>query len=103
MASKTKFRRGKRKITIPLAIVAGFIPLAMNLKDGYDVKGWSGVTDRLPGVFGVPTEPGQTSGWAVMQQRGVPAIAGGFIAHYLAQKLGLNRMIAQAGIPLIRI
>ena len=102
MAKKNKANRAKRKMTIPLAIVGGFVPLTLNLIDGYKVKGVSGVLDRLPGVFGVETD-GTFVGWSVMQKRGVPAIAGGFLAHYLAQKLGINRMIAQAGIPLIRI
>ena len=36
-------------------------------------------------------------------QAGGPAIWAGFGVHYAAQKLGLNRMIARAGIPFIRI
>src|ERR1035437_9553702 len=97
-------RRGIRrrtKATLPLGIVAGFLPLIFSpdgLVAGYRVDGFNGFSNRLPGILGVETN-GEFVGWSVMKRRGVPAIAIGFAAHWLAGKTGLNRALGRAKIP----
>lgn len=95
-------KRSKAKFTIPVALVAGFFPLVANLNAGYKVAGVKGVADRLPGLVGIGTD-GKWQGLSVMNERGTTAIVMGFVVHWLAGKFGLNRMIARAGVPFIRI
>lgn len=103
MATKLKRRHGKRKMTIPLAIVGGFIPLAVDV--GTQIQGGSWkqafwvVEHNLTGINQWNGSKFDTQGFS----HGLYPIAAGFGIHWLAQKLGINRMIAGSGIPLIRI
>lgn len=110
MAKKTKsravvkYRKPKRrrshKMTIPLAVVAGFVPPAVGLwnrrgsateMSNYLLQGFTGMT------------PG-TNTWNVNNLRlGLMPVVAGFIAHMVAGKLGVNRVLSRANIPLIRI
>ena len=95
----------KKQFTIPLAIVAGFLPM------GFDA--WNNRTDQgglaksiyhsaSGALIGYDTV-GRKFSMLNWKQAGGPAIWAGFGVHYAAQKLGLNRMIARAGIPFLRI
>lgn len=103
--SKSRSRGGKRKLTIPLAIVAGFIPAisdVMNTRDQYG--GLLGAIKHTgAGLIGYDTNNGNFVGWRQAKAAGAGGILVGLAVHFGAQKLGINRMIAQAGIPVIRI
>ena len=100
-------RRSKAGFKLPLAVVAGFTPLAYKM--------WSGFKSTDPnygGIFGAFREGAQqfgidpvTGGGVNFAQtaRGLTPIVAGFLIHKLASKLGINRAIAQAGIPFVRI
>lgn len=96
--------RRAKKTTIPLAVVAGFAPL------GYDI--YKTVTTAGMGAGQIPhtlawhlggynTWDGSFSFSRLMQ--GWTPILAGFLAHKVAGKLGVNRMLASAGVPLLRI
>lgn len=98
-ASRPKFRR-KQKFTLPVAVVSGFIPAAVGVWNrrsspteigNYLQAGFTGIT---PGT-------GQFN-FANLRSGLIPVV-GGFMVHLLASKLGVNRAIARAGIPLVRI
>lgn len=95
----------KRKVTIPLAIVAGFIPAINDVRtttnSAFPV--WDAAMHTGAGLLGWDTIGKKFVGWTQMRAAGTPGIIMGFAAHWLAQKLGLNRMIARAGIPWVRI
>jgi hypothetical protein len=94
----------KKKFTIPLAIVAGFIPAVANAHRYASTYGWPQSIMRAGGgLIGYDTITGHYDGWSRMQESGTPQIAIGFFVHFLASRLGVNRMIAQAGIPIIRL
>lgn len=91
------FRRA-RKMTLPVAVVAGFMPAVVGVWNrrnsvteigNYLQSGFTGVSN---GQFN----------FANLRQGLIP-VAAGFIAHMVAGRLGINRAIAQARIPLIRI
>lgn len=98
---KKKRGRGRKQFTLPLAVVAGLAPAAIDLWD-----------HRNAGAQGFMAEVGRIfTGWdywsaswnpALMRWGTIPIVAGGLI-HMGANKLGLNRMIARAGVPFIRI
>ncbi len=94
-------RRGHRaKFTVPIAVIGGFAPLVMGMWNrrsqpqevarfltvattGYDYVG-----HRWTGEF-----LGQGAG----------SILAGFLVHSIANKVGINRALAKAGVPLFRI
>jgi len=89
-------------MTIPLAAVAGFVPLASFAYDGWKVGGFDNagrrIAQRLTGIDSTTHEfiwQELMSGWG-------PILVGIF-AHKAANKLGINRMLASAGIPLLRL
>lgn len=97
--AKSKGRRRPR-MTIPMAVVGGFVPTAIGVWarrenpteiGAFLQRGWTGV-EPSTGKFNL----------ANLRLGAVPVLAG-FIVHILASKFGVNRAIARAGIPLIRI
>lgn len=104
--SRPKRRHGRPKATLSLGILAGLAPTAAFAYDGFKVGGDQGgiveaahrVTMRLTGYEwkgGVWSAAEFTKGW-------VPLLVGAFV-HKTANRFGVNRMIARAGIPLLRI
>jgi len=92
--------RARAKMTIPLAVVAGFVPAAVGV--------WSrrssgqAVADYLQAGFtGITPGTGQ---FAIANLRsGLLPVIAGFGVHLVASRLGINRAIARARIPLLRI
>jgi hypothetical protein len=97
-----KRHHSKAKMTIPLAIVAGFVPLASNAWTRFQREGIAGLGRELPAdLIGIdPTSGVWNMKWLM---RGTVPILGGFVIHKLAGKLGINRALGKAGIPFIRI
>jgi hypothetical protein len=103
----------RAKMTIPLAIVAGFAPgIIDTIKNGMKY-GWvqgsdSGLTTLLGDYTGVQTYDAQRvynqGAWSTWRLKyGLYPMLGGFAAHWLASKFGINRMLARSRIPFIRI
>lgn len=105
---KTVYRKGKRKVrhgrkmTLSLAVVSGLsVPVVgayTNFKSGGIQNAMYGLTASMTGY-----NPGNGT-FAVSNMRFglVPVMIGAFV-HKLAGTLGVNRAIAAAGIPFIRI
>ena len=95
-----KHSHKKPGMTIPLAVVAGLaVPTITMINSAGD---WQ---NKLNGMFAWLTGYNPNTGhWNVTPMRyGAMPIALGFIAHKIAGKLGVNRAIAAAGIPFVRI
>lgn len=100
MARTKKKTRRSKSMTMPLAVVAGFAPLVvgtMNTAGGLEAKTWY-MTQALTGY---DTRQGQW--WAPNLLKGAVPIMAGFAAHKVASKLGINRALAAARIPFVRI
>lgn len=104
-AFRRPFRpRGKPKFTIPLAAVAGFAPLGMAIYD--DIKTGNGISD-------IPyTLSASLTGYNMVSKKweprnlmvGLIPIGLGLAVHkFIGGTLGVNRMLARSGIPVIRI
>lgn len=106
VARRRRSRRGG--FTLPLAVVAGFAPLAMDMWNvGYQRKDQPG--GRIGGMlhmaaldlaaYNTDTKSFDSNhlgtGWG--------AITLGFLAHKVANLLGVNRALARAKVPFIRI
>jgi hypothetical protein len=94
--------RSKAGFTLPLAVIAGFAPLATNgLRDysqgGLELLG-TGLTWRLTG-YNMLSKKFDASGFAT----GLGPILLGLLVHKLAGKVGINRALSSAGVPFLRV
>jgi len=104
VAAKKKVHRRKKQVTIPLAVVAGFMPatfrLSSDLTEVGTVKSFARVASRIFTGF----DPGVPGKWEFrpMMQGTVPVLFG-FLASRVATMVGVNRVIGRMGIPFLRI
>lgn len=100
-ANRGKSRR-RAKTTIPVAVIAGFMPLAGRAITGYQGNGLYGVGDGiLSGLTGYSTFDKK---WHPdIMAANVGPIVAGFAVHWAAGKFGINRALARAGVPLLRL
>jgi len=96
---KGKYRR-QRKTTLPLAIIGGMLPVAAGVwarrSSGTEIANYlqAGFTGITPG----------TGTFNIANLRlGIFPIMTGFIVHAIAGRLGANRALGRARLPLIRI
>ena len=91
----------KAKPTLSLGIVAGFIPPGVTLYNEARKGMGNFAYSASKMLTGYESDTGK---WSPRNM--IPAYApifGGFLAHMVASKLGINRMIARSGIPFVRI
>lgn len=105
----------KKKFTLPLAVVAGFVPVTANTYAHYKGYGLTGhdsaASEFVRTMTGVDPWGAQTvdtglnrKGFQPWQlSYGLVPVVTGVIIHKVAGYLGINRAIAQAGVPVIRI
>ena len=102
--AKTKVVRRRRNggIKIPLALIGGFLPYLNFLREGHKDAGWDGVMKRAPQIVGYS---GYTKKWSFNNfiTSGAPGLLIGAIIHKVASRFGVNRAIANMGVPFIRI
>ena len=102
MATKQKRHHKKPGITIPLAVVAGFLPIGLDVGQQIKNGDWNEAGNvMVHNLLGINrwNNKWDTQGFS----HGLYPIAAGFGVHWLASKLGVNRAIAKAHIPFIRI
>lgn len=90
--------RSKPKMTIPLSVVAGFVPLAVGVWNRR--SSGQAVADYLQSSF-TGVSNGQFN-FANLKTGLLPIVAG-FAVHKMAGAFGINKAIARARIPFIRI
>jgi len=101
--AKAKQKRKKPQMTMPLAVVAGFLPPARTIwlesGRGQSIEGGVGAASRI--FLGYDSN---MSRWDFRQlQYGFGPILMGFGIHRVATMVGINRALAAARIPFIRI
>jgi hypothetical protein len=103
---RTVYRKAKKhfhkKPTVSMAILGGFsVPVIQAVKVyqyAGPVNAFSNFTQNMTGF--VPTTGKFNAGY---MKQGLLPVCAGVLVHKVAGMLGINRMIAQAGIPLFRI
>jgi len=116
MATATKALRRRRRpsfvrhvghrakhMTLPLAIIGGFVPMGVDLISAYKVGGVEAALGHVS-LCTTGYDPSDSK-WKPMfavQKLYGPLLLGA-IVHKAANRLGINRMIASMGIPLIRV
>ncbi|GAI69904.1 unnamed protein product [marine sediment metagenome] len=99
-------RRAGRKrggLTLPLAVIGGFVPALCDLRAAYKFGGFPCALEHVSLC---------TTGYDPYDGKWKPGFAAeklygplflGVVVHKLAGRLGINRLIAQTGIPFFRI
>lgn len=96
--------RGHRaaKFTLPVAVVAGFLPLTMRTVAGWKEGGLEGASHQL--IMGTTGYDHREQKWRFpAMAQGLGPILAGIFVHKAASRIGINRAIARAGVPFIRI
>lgn len=113
--ARRKKKRGKRGFTVPLSIVAPIVAIPfVPSKEGWaspledaQKKNWKAVGAHLVNGFQPFFEvqdPNTFKGnFGFHIPRYIAMLTGGVLTHMVASKLGINRAIGRAGVPVIRV
>jgi len=89
-------------MTVPVAVLAGFAPLGVAALEGYQYNGVKGLAKRVTlGMTGYNIEDKKFYAQEMAKVAG--PIVLGVVVHKLAGKLGINRALAGAGVPFLRV
>lgn len=95
--------RRAQHMTIPLAIVGGLVPMGADIVSAYRVGGIEAALGHLSlCTTGYDPADGQYKPMFAVKKLYGPLLLGA-IVHKAAGRLGINRMLAKTGIPLLRI
>lgn len=96
-------RHRAAKMTLPLAVIGGMVPAAYDVLAGYRANGFDGAMGHVALVTtGYDTGDGKFKPMYAIQKLYGPLLLG-VLVHKAAGKLGVNRMLASAGVPLFRV
>jgi hypothetical protein len=92
----------KRQLTVPLAVVGGFAVPITKMYQGFRGEGLTGaLNEAIKGFIGYrPTA--KTWDFMCLKDGLLPVVVG-ITVHKMASALGVNRMLASTGIPILRI
>ncbi len=105
-------RGGRRSFRLPLAVIAGFVPIITNSFRAFQARGLSGPdsgsSEFIRTLTGFDPWGAQAAqprpGFQAWQLRyGAMPIVLGMLVHWIASRIGINRMLGMAGVPIIRI
>lgn len=100
-----KYRKAKqhhkKSFTLPLAVLAGFAPPLMRAADAWKAGSWTDGVKRLGMDMTGFDSTGKFSVGNL--QYGLLPVTVGIVVHKLASTFGINRALASAGIPFLRI
>lgn len=104
MARHGKKFHAKKSFTLPLAVVAGFIPMGKGIWDRRSSITEVGRYLSAATTGYLPATGQYQAVWTTQFiKEGLLPIAGGLIIHKLANKLGINALLARNRVPIIRI
>jgi len=97
-----KRSRGRGGFTLPMAVLAGFGPMAADVIHGYQTGGIASASnDLLANVTGYDA---RSKTWSFeLLARGLGPVVAGIMVHKLAGRLGINRALSKAGVPFLRV
>lgn len=98
---RTKHKTHRKQMTIPIAVVAGFVPLAGELAGCVQRNDWRGLQWTVASLSGYDIN---TKSWDIRWAiHGLSPIVAGFAVHKVANMIGINRALSRAKVPWIRI
>lgn len=109
--ARTRKKKGRKKgFTLPVAVMAGFVPGLSRLGTHFSNPGLHGASNGFEAVgieagriyLGYDPRDGSWN-WRLMALGTLPILVGGVVHKFIGGKLGVNRMLASSGIPIIRL
>lgn len=101
MATKKKHHR--KQFTIPMAVIGGFAPIMVKGLKGYQSGGATGLLQEVTAYstgYHIALKQWQPK---LLIEGMTPVIVGGLVHKFIGGKLGINRMLANAGVPVLRL
>ena len=93
----------KKGMTLPLAAIAGFVPLVGVAHTSFKQGGVELLGNNMLSNLTGYDAPTRTWAFSHMSKGLIPIVAGLLAHKFVGQKLGVNRMLANAGVPLLRL
>jgi len=95
--SGSRSRGSSRKIS--LGVIAGIVPgVSWSLQPVQEGRTWDETFQRLIAAY-TGYSYGEKKWSSFYLMKGVAPLAGGFLAHYIADAVGINRMISRFHLP----
>lgn len=102
MAKARARGRSKAAFTLPIAVLLGMAPLASQGMGGYQAGGFKGAAKQMTlALTGFNTDDSKF--YPEWLKAGLYPMLVGFGVHWIAGRIGINRALSSARIPLIRI
>lgn len=95
-------RRSKAGFTVPMAVLGGFAPTIAFAVDGYRVGGFENAFRRIAQRMTGYDSTANVFIWKELMA-GIGPIMAGYLVHKAAGRLGINRALSRAGVPIFRI
>lgn len=95
--AKKKYHRGKKKFTVPVALAAPLAVMALDVGKKVMSNDLNGIKGTYTGVW----EDNKFNPNQIVDTY-TPLVVG-LGVHILASKLGVNKSIGQAGVPIFRL
>lgn len=90
-------------MSIPLAVVGGFVPMGADVLSAFRIGGVEAALGHVSlCTTGYDPSDGKWKPMFAVQKLYGPLLLGA-VVHKVASKLGINRALAGAGIPLLRV
>lgn len=101
---KAKRRHHARGFTVPAAVIGGLLPATGALITAAKSGGMGGVV-QWSSILTTGYDPadGQWKPRIALEKLYLPLAAGVLVHKFVGGKLGVNRMLANAGVPFIRL
>lgn len=99
---KANPRRRRNGITVPIAVVAGFIPGFYNVAEHTRLYGWRGGIKEMGRIYMAFDHTTGNWDWDWLKYGTIPILIGLLAHNLIGRGLGLNRALARARLPVIR-
>lgn len=101
--AKTAKRHKAAGMTLPLAVIGGLVPMGVDVLGAYRVGGVQTALEHVSlCTTGYDPSDGKMKLDFAFKKLYGPLLAG-FLVHKVAGKLGVNRALAKAGVPILRV
>lgn len=103
ISAKKKGHHHNPKMTLPISVLAGFAVPVVRIVDTGMQSGMRAATDLASMAFtGYDPSTGKFN-WAMLKWGTGPVIAGILVHKFIGGTLGVNRALARAGVPVLRL
>lgn len=95
--------RRMNKTTLPIAAIGGFLPMTVDAINGFYTGGFTDFSRSLVAKTTGYDFGSQAWKWEHIRTGLFPIIMGLIVHKYIGGRLGINRTLASAGVPLLRL